>query len=550
MHRDVERLATETFDIVIVGGGMHGAWVAMRAAHAGCRVALIEQHDFAAGTTANSLKILHGGLRYLQHLDLRRMRRSVIAQREFARCSPHLLQPLPCVMPLQAFGVRSPWLLGPALLANDVIGWDRNVGVARHARLARGRLLGARDARRRMAGLNGLEPTGAALWWDAIATDIARLTLEPILSAADAGAAVANRIRANAYLVQGGVVHGVAATDALSGQSFEIRAPVVVDATGPDVGRVARASGLAIPYQPPSWIAGLNVVIARSFGLESAVALSAVTRTADSSAVLRRRTRELFFVPWRGATLVGTEYSPVPDPAVAPKRPPPEVVSGFLQEIAATAPRAGISAEQIALMHWGLLPADRIGGTTPIRKPIVAAHRESAGAEGLIVVIPDKLTTAPEVSKLVLALAARSLPRTSERRGMAPCRRSRTESDQGADLNHVLADVRARLEGRFGNRWQAVARHAQERPDLLERVHPDRQVLGLEIVHAIRNEMAGDLEDVVLRRLGLGDLGHPGTASIERCAAIAAQEFRWNAEQTRRAIVGLDAWFEMRRCHE
>lgn len=166
---------------------IHGAWVALRATRLGFRVALIDQHDFGGGTTANSLRILHGGLRYLQHLNLRRMRSSIAARREFARHSPHLVQPLPCVMPLQPFGLRSPWVLGPALLANDVIAWDRNVGVAPRARLARGRLLEAREANRRIESLSELEAAGGALWWDAIAIDVARLTLEPILFAAEAG---------------------------------------------------------------------------------------------------------------------------------------------------------------------------------------------------------------------------------------------------------------------------------------------------------------------------------------------------------------------------
>src|SRR6187397_2423730 len=135
MLRDTERLAADTFDVAVIGGGIHGAWIALRAQQAGLRVALIEKNDFGAATSANSLKILHGGLRYLQHLDFKRMRSSIAARREFGRRAPHLVQPLPCLMPLRRVGLRSPWVLGPALLANDVISWDRNSRIAPQSRL-------------------------------------------------------------------------------------------------------------------------------------------------------------------------------------------------------------------------------------------------------------------------------------------------------------------------------------------------------------------------------------------------------------------------------
>jgi hypothetical protein len=108
MRRSIEALESGTFDVLVVGAGVQGAWVALRAAQAGCRVALIDRHDFGGATSANSLNILHGGLRYLQHLDFARMRSSIRARREFARQSARLAQPLPCVMPLRAIGDPQP----------------------------------------------------------------------------------------------------------------------------------------------------------------------------------------------------------------------------------------------------------------------------------------------------------------------------------------------------------------------------------------------------------------------------------------------------------
>ncbi len=153
MRRDTSRLESQLFDIAIVGGGMHGAWLALRAAQAGISVALVERDDFGAATSTNSLNILHGGLRYLQHLDFARMRSSIRARREFCRLFPHLVRPLQCVMPLRAAGVRSPWTLGPALLLNDLISADRNADVDEAARLPTGRLLSGAACRERIAPL-------------------------------------------------------------------------------------------------------------------------------------------------------------------------------------------------------------------------------------------------------------------------------------------------------------------------------------------------------------------------------------------------------------
>src|SRR5690606_1899801 len=181
---------------------MHGAWIARRAAEAGYRTALVERGEFGGATSANSLKILHGGLRYLQDLSLRRMRASIRARREFARLAPELVQPLPCVMPLKSVGLKSPWVLAPALLANDLLSSDRNAGVAAEAQLPRGSLIGGRKCRELVAPLVDAHPVAGAMWWDALALDTAALTAAPLRAAVDARAVVASRLAARGLRVR------------------------------------------------------------------------------------------------------------------------------------------------------------------------------------------------------------------------------------------------------------------------------------------------------------------------------------------------------------
>lgn len=421
---DLDALGAGELDVAVVGGGMHGAWIARRAAEAGYRTALVERGEPGGATSANSLKILHGGLRYLQHLSFRRMRSSIRARREFARLAPDLVRPLPCVMPLEGIGLKSPWVLAPALLVNDVLSSDRNAGVAAEARLPRGSLISGRECREIVAPLADIRPVAGARWWDALALDTAALTRAPLRAAVDAGALVARGVEARGLRVHDGSVRGVvvrkaavdenAATSALGipdgpdvpDVDADVRALVVVDATGPWAGHLAARAGLpTAQYLPKGWVGALNLVLNRSLGLEAAVALP-VARSPELGADGNRRTRELFFVPWNGVTLIGTDYHPLEAAAggLAPAEtgPPAGAVERFVADVAKVAPRARVTLEDVARVHWGVLPAEAPGGLVPRRSPVVAAGRRVVGAAGLVVTVGEKLTSAPVVAERVL----------------------------------------------------------------------------------------------------------------------------------------------------
>jgi glycerol-3-phosphate dehydrogenase len=547
MQRSIETLESGEFDVLVVGAGVQGAWIALRAVEAGCRVALIDRHDFGGATSANSLNILHGGLRYLQHLDFARMRSSIRARREFARQSMRLARPLPCVMPLRTIGIRSPWFLGPALLANDAISFDRNTGVESPARLPMGRLLSGAACASRVAPLATARASAGALWWDLLSLDSARLVLDTIIAAADAGAVIANRVQALEYLVHDGKVAGITARDGQSGREIEIRARVVVNATGPWAGEMSRASRLATDFMPPGWCGGMNLVFRRSLGIETAVALSLAVTETDQSAVVRRDSRELFFVPWRGVSMVGTDYLSREEPHEFGEGPPRGAIESFLAEVSSIAPRARLSVDDVALAHWGILPTESAGSKLPRKAPIVVSGRGGAGAAGLVVVIGEKLTSAPVLSQHVLRLALAEI-------GGAPGRRrdegTQAESASSQRLSSVAANVAGapaqRLAARYGDRWPEVARHADGQPQLLRPIHPDVGVLGVEILHAIRDEMALGLDDLLLRRLEIGSTGHPGNEVVRRCVEIAAPEWGWGLEARQQAIGELEEWYRRR----
>jgi glycerol-3-phosphate dehydrogenase len=521
MQRDLNALARGQFDMLVVGGGIHGAWAALRAVQAGFRVALLEQDDFAGCTSANSLKILHGGLRYLQNLDFVRMRNSICARRAFARAYPHLFTPLPCVIPLRAAGMRSPWVLAPALLLNDAISFDRNADVERGARLPRGRILSGKRCAQELGPLTSERPVAGALWWDAVALDTARLTLEPLIAAATGGAALANHMRVESYLTQAGRVVGVAATDRISGRTCEIAAGVVINAAGPGAVGLSRAAGLSIDLLPRAWVGGMNIVLRRSLGLNAAVALS----TTSAGGV----TRELFFVPWRGVTMIGTHYVPLRSPAEAASGPPEDVIRQFLRTAAQLAPNAMLDRVDIAAVHWGALPLEAPGDRFPSKRPFLVSGEREGAADGLVTVVGEKLTSAPVLSERVLERAMAQL----SGQGSRPAGRPHPGGSwlPTSELAGLGPDIVARLKARYGARWGEVARKGIAEPALLEPVVAQSAVLGVEVVHAVRDEMAMTLDDVLVRRLGLGDAVPPSAELVAACADVLARHCGWKSAQ-------------------
>lgn len=517
-RRELERLRSESFDLLVVGAGIHGACIALSAALAGQRVALIERDDFGAGASANSLKILHGGLRYLQHADLGRFRSSVQARRQFCRFAPGLVRPLPCLMPLSVSGVRSPWMLGPALLLNAAASADRNRGVEETARLPAGGLIAGDRCCALLAPLAKRQPFAGAIWWDAIMIDSERLLVNVVMAAAAATAIVANRVAARRLIRSGDRVAGVEAVDARQGEAFEIRARHTIVAAG------AAAESLLPPADPAqvlSWVYALNVVLKRSIGPQYAVALAGGSGGSGSGTVVRKQGRELFFVPWNGTTMVGTGYA-LRQPGESDAALRARALAEFLADAQAAAPAAALGEQDVARVHWGALPTDAAGSLEPSRSAKIDLPEP-----GLTVVTGEKYTSAPMVARRALqhsGLASVSIAVASER-----------DHSSGVAAGQVVA----RLVARYGSEAAArITQQAQEPSSPLP-VLPDSEVTLAEVRHAVRVEQATTLGDVVLRRTGLGAAGLPPARTLQACATIVAEELGWDEARTQREVDSL-----------
>ncbi|MBN1269127.1 MAG: FAD-dependent oxidoreductase [Kiritimatiellae bacterium] len=543
MGTTIQHLTGEPADVAVIGGGIHGATLAWAAAARGLRVALVEQRDFGHATSANSLKILHGGLRYLQHADLMRMWESIRARRRGLQLQPHLVRPATFLVPTYPWKLQSRMGMAAALLFNDIMSWNRNRGVAQGRRLPRGRLLSRRDAKTILQGASGPAPTGAAVWHDAIIENTERFTLGFIMSAEERGARVANYTRATGLLMAGGAVEGIRVRDEETGEEGEVRARMVVDTAGPWTGSVLPKD---IRRPDWAWTRGFSLIVRRRLFGDYGVGLEGRTTHYDPDAIFQRGKQNVFFAPWREGTLIGVVYKLYGGPPDA-CRLEPEEIETYLKEINAIYPPAKLTLADVTFAHLGVLPAPagpaRKGNPDPCKHTEIVDFSRTAGLRGLLAVRGVKYTTALTVADRVVEIIGRRLG--VNLRGSTPA--TVYGGERIVEPADVEASCRARglaltpdqqrhLAAEYGSRFEEVLRIAAEYGGARAAIAGGQPVLGAEVLHAVRREHARTLGDVVLRRTNLGTLAYPGTDTLGTCARLMAGELGWDAERIEREV--------------
>jgi glycerol-3-phosphate dehydrogenase len=353
MRRDLSALVDGTFDLVVVGAGIHGACIAWDASLRGLSVALLDRGDFGAATSANSLRIIHGGLRYLSRVDLLRMLESIRERSILLRIAPDLVEPLPVLVPTYRELSRGRAAFGAALRVNDLISLRRNRGLRPDRVLPPGRLISREECLRRFPWFAREGLNGGALWYDARVRHPERLTLGFIRSAAKHGAVPANYVEVNSIIVGDGKVQGVAATDVELGSRFEIRARAVVVAAGPwthdllagtlkqSESRAAARHALAV-----------NVWINRPL---ASVALGVQALSGPPEDPICGGYRYLFATPQDEGTLLGTWYAADGNlSATAATRS--LGVRTLIREFNQSCPGLELTANEVLGCQWGWLP--------------------------------------------------------------------------------------------------------------------------------------------------------------------------------------------------
>jgi len=376
--------------------------------------------------------------------------------------------------------------------------------------------------------------TGGATWYDYQTVEPHRLTLAFALAADAHGAALANHVEARAALRDGGRVAGMRARDLTTGDEFDVRARVTLNAAGSHAGRVMQLFGVTRPFP---LVKTMNLVTTRPV---SELALAAAG--ADG--------RMLTLVPWHGRALVGTsqgsETTETPDVTISPAE-----IDAFLADVNHAFPALALDRDSVTLVHRGLVPAsrDRDGRPALRARPAVIDHA-AHGAPGAITVVGVKYTTGRGVAARAIDAVEKRL-----RRRPAPCR-TETQALPGAGIADVEAlaienlrrgqlhldqDVLRAITRVYGTRCPGVLGLAVEQPALAERLGPGCPVIKAEIVHAVREEMAVSLADAVLRRTSLAHTAPPAGETVEAAAALMAAELGWDHARVEAERAALEA---------
>ncbi len=538
MKRDLAALVAQSYDVAIVGGGIYGVCAAWAAARRGLSVCLLERNDFGSATSSQSLKVVHGGLRYLQHADLQRFREGVLERRSFLELAPHLVHPLPFLIPTHGHALRSREVMALGLLANDLLSLDRSPRGDPGKRIPRGTTVGRGAVLDFLPALAGTGVTGGALWYDCQTWNTERLLLAFLTAAVEAGARVASQAEVVGFLGTPERVEGVRVRDAETGASHEVRARIVLNAAGPWVdvllGRLAKP-----PATTRFHLSKAMNLLTRPLLRGRGVGLDGQSGFRDRDALLHKGTRLFFVVPWHDLSLLGTRH--------LPWRGDPDdfrITSGdvkhFLDEVNAAYPPFKLGAEDVIGVYGGMLPQSpaSVGGAEVElqKKAQVVDHAREEGVEGLVSMVGVKWTSARAVADRAVALACRKLGRASKT--ARPSRLPGSDFERHDEwLARAAKELPSNLDEKaglhlmrsFGTRVDVLLRLTQERPELAAPVQQGSPVIGAEIVHAAREEMALHLDDVLLRRTELAIARPLSDAAIEGAARLMAAELRWDA---------------------
>ncbi len=529
-------LERDEFDVVVIGGGITGAGVALDAASRGYSVALVEKADYASGTSSRSSKLIHGGLRYLQNFDLGLVREALLERQLMVNLAPHLVKPLALLIP--AFeGKRADRLLGVGLNAYDVMARERLRGRDDEWSPERHRTIDAAETVELLPALAAREPTSAYLFYDC-QTDDARLVLTVLGEAERFGAVCCNGVEVAGLVERDGRAAGVLCKDAVGGGEFELIGANVINATGVWADRI-RPDELhdeaEVPTIRPS--RGTHVTISQD---DLPVVAGAIVPAGSG--------RSIFVLPWLGRTLIGTtdnDYEGSVDHV-----PPGEDDIEYL--LAATNEFFGTSlgAADLTGAYAGVRPLISTGD--PKKSVDISRKAELyETSSGLVTITGGKLTTWRRMAKM-------AVDRIVEREGReAPCRTHEiplgmpAEPDELEAFGPVGEDSRDHLAGRYGHAAVEVLEMAQSSPELAGRPSPDLPDLVAEAAFAARREQARSLADVMLRRTRLGlldarrltDAAAPGPEAMARAMA---PELGWDDAEidaqidTWRRIAGLE----------
>jgi len=527
----------ERFDVVVVGGGITGAGVALDAASRGYTVALVERDDYAVGTSSRSSKMVHGGLRYLQSFDLGLVREALLERQLLVQLAPHLVYPTPFLVPTLGDDRRNR-LIGIGLNMYDVMATTR-VGQSRRERAERlaaddywapdrHRTIPGEEVAELIPALADRDPREAYLFYDC-QTDDVRLVLTILGEAERFGAVCVNRVEVTGLVDHSGRADGVLCRDAEAGEEFEIEADNVVNATGVWADRI-RPDEIHAEAEVPQ--------IAPSRGTHVTLSMDKLPLERTACIVPAGEERTIFALPWYGRALIGTTDNDY-DGDIARVQPGDDDIVYLLDAVNAFF-ATDLGRDDLTGAYAGVRPLISTGD--PHKSVDISRKAELyETSSGLLTITGGKLTTWRRMAKQVV-------DRMVEREGrVAPCRtddiplgmaagQGELDPPDGLDETQLPAGYRELLAFRYGHAARTVLGLCGERPELARPIVDGQPDLLAEVVVAARSEQARAVADVLLRRTRLGLLAAPhlrGAEAVLPVAQVLGEELDWDEKRVR-----------------
>lgn len=519
------------FDVIVLGGGINGTAIARDAAMRGFTVLLIEKDDLSNASSAWNSRMIHGGLRYLEHYEFDLVRESLREREWLLRSAPHLVKPLPFLMPFQKRDKRSPWLLRMGMLAYDILSYDKSV--------PHFRLYGKKKTLAKAPGLDQKQLRGGALFYDAQVDFAERLSVENAVSAREHGAQVLTHTKATRLMLEGNRVVGVEYTDQLTGEASSARAKVTVNATGPWADELL--DGLPAHDRPLiGGTKGTHLVVDPFPGAPVGCAMY-YEAASDGRPVL--------VIPWRGKFIIGSTdllYHGDAGQAAADK----SEIDYILDETNLLFPTAGLTRDSVKFIYTGVRPLPYDPNDDPAkitRHHIVKDH--SPQIEGLVTIVGGKLTTFRSLGQDAADRVAKKL---GAGRRKSRTRREPLPGGQTADYKAFAAafagsvaldeKTSLRLLSIYGIRAAQVAALARDEAGLDRVFDAGSGAIAAEIVYAVRFEAARTLVDVLMRRTMLGLDPDLPAASVQAAAEVMSKHENWGRGQAGKEVAAYAAY--------
>lgn len=533
MKRNFERLASTHYDLLVIGGGINGIATAYEAATRGLKTCLLEASDFMSQTSSNSLKIIHGGFRYLQQANFKRIRESNRERRTLLKIAPHLVHPLQCVMPTESiWNLRSLPGMFAASLINGLITFDRSKGLPPDKQIP----LGGVMSKKELIVLLGKKfdqsgITGAAVWHDGMAVNSERLGLAFLHAGVQNGLDALNYCPVTGFTLKNGRISSVQVKDELSRNSCSVQADYVVNAAGAWVGGLLNLLP-TLPQRDFPQCRVMNLVTTRQL-FPSRLAVG-----------LFDHERAFFFVPWGKYWMIGTDeamWTGEPGQLQVTE----EEIERFIGRINKVYPGTPLQREDICHVHKGFVP----GRLKPDGDFKLLDHQQD-GLTNCISILPVKYTTARDVAEKTVDVLLRKFGRAFMQSQTAelPLAGGEMESfssfcakNIGQLMNETGISEQAaqHLLRNYGSSYRQVLRYS----NLLRPLPSSEYILLAEIAYAVDEEMAVHLDDVVRRRTDLGAGEKPLPEALACCAALMGKMLGWTAEQQQHEIVRCEKFY-------